>query len=271
MARAIPTSLSGVVEHLELEGELVVTLDTLRDALSAAGVGDASDEQVRNVAYQLQRAGWLGTVRSRKAWEFFPGSRAGAYSSGDRFMEFRAYAATHRGWPGTLAMESAASLHGLAQRFPEREVIVLPKGANLPKSFARDWRMITSVLPQTASTVINNLRVWTLEALLVGIGERPTNYRDMAGLAQWLPEAAGQADVAAMSDLLSVLPVAARQRTAYLFSAVDDHHPRDRLLGPSRPSQVVWFGPRSKSGTFDPATGVHDTVLRPFLSAGIGA
>ena len=36
-----------------------------------------------------------------------------------------------------------------------------------------------------ASSVIYNLRVWTLEALLVGIGERPSNHRDTAGLAQW--------------------------------------------------------------------------------------
>ena len=271
MARAIPTSLSGVVEHLELEGELVVTLDSLRDALGAAGVEDASDDRVRNVAYQLQRAGWLGTVRSRNAWEFLPGSRAGAYSAGDRFLEFRAYTATHRGWPGTLAMESAAGVHGLAQRFPEREVLVLPKGAKTPKTFVRDWRMITSALPVTAATVINDLRTWTVEALLVGIGERPTNYRDTAGLAQWLPEAADRADVETMIDLLSTLPIAARQRTAYLFSAVEDHLARDRILGASRPSQVAWFGPRGRSGTFDPATGVHDTVLRPFLSAGTGA
>lgn len=168
-------------------------------------------------------------------------------------------------------MESAAGVHGLAQRFPEREVVALPKGSPEPKSFQRDWRVITSALPDTAATVINNLRVWTLEALLVGIGERPTNYRDTAGLAQWLPEAASRADVAAIGDLLSVLPVAARQRTAYLFAAVDEHHARDQILGPSKPSQVVWFGPRSKSGTYDPTTGVHDTVLRAFLSAGTGA
>ncbi len=147
MARAIPTSLSGVVEHLELEGHVVVTLESLRDALGAAGVEDASDDQVRNVAYQLQRAGWLGTVRSRNAWEFLPGSRAGEHCAEDRFLEFRAYTATHPGWPGTLAMESAAGVHGLAQRFPEREVLVLPTDAKPPKTFARDWRMIASPYP----------------------------------------------------------------------------------------------------------------------------
>ena len=271
MARAIPTSLSSVVEQLELEGDLVVTLETLRAALEATGQADTSEDRVRAVAYQLQRAGWLGSVRSRNAWEFQPGSRGGPYGSGDRFIEFRAYRATHPNWPGVLAMESAAGVLGLAQRFPEREVVALPKGEPEPKSFRREWRMITSALPSNASTIINDLRVWTLEALIVGIGERPTNYRDAAGLAQWLPEAADRADVSVVSELLSMLSVAARQRTAYLFAAVDDDQSRDRILGSSRPSQVVWFGPRSKPGTFDPATGVHDTMLRPLLSAGTGA
>lgn len=271
MGRAIPTSLSGVIEYLELEGDLVVTLDSLRAAMEAAGYGDPSEDRVRTVAYQLQRAGWLGTVRSRNAWEFQPGSRGGPYGSGDRFIEFRAYAATHPNWPGLLAMESAAGVHGLAQRFPEREVVALPKGTPEPKSFRREWRVITTALPSTASTMINDLRVWTVEALLVGIGERPTNYRDMAGLAQWLSEAASRANVSVMRELLRLLPIAATQRTAYLFAAVDDHHARDQILGSSKPTQVVWFGPRSKSGVFDAATGVHDTVLRRFLSAGTGA
>jgi predicted transcriptional regulator of viral defense system len=271
MGRAIPTSLAGVVEHLELEGDLVVTLGVLRAAMEAAGLKDTSDDRVRTVAYQLQRAGWLGTVRSRNVWEFQPASRGGPLGSGDRFLEFRAYVATHPSWPGLLAMESAAGVHGLAQRFPEREVVALPKGLPEPKPFRGEWRVITSALPEAASTVINDLRMWTLEALLVGISERPTNYRDTAGLAQWLPEAAGRVDVAAISDLLSALPVAVRQRTAYLFSAVGDHRARDRILGQVKPSQVAWFGPRNRSGTFDRSTRVHDTVLRPFLSAGIGA
>ena len=271
MSRAISTSLSGVVEHLELEGDLVVTLESLRAALEAAGHEDASDERVREVAYLLRRAGWLGTLRSRNAWEFQPGARGGPYGSGDRFMEFRAYSATHPQWPGVVAMESAAGLHGLAQRFPEREVAAQPKGIEVPKALKKEWRVITSDVPLTATSVINDLRVWTLEALLVGIAERPSNYRDSAGLAQWLPEAAGRADISIVRGLLTTQPMAVRQRTAYLFSAVDDHHSRHQILGPARPAQVIWFGPRKKGGAFDPATGVHDTMLRPFLSAGTGA
>lgn len=271
MARAIPRSLSGVIEHLELEGDLVVTLELLRAAMEVAGIENTSNSRVRTVAYQLKRAGWLGSVRTRDAWEFLPGSRGGPYGSGDRFLEFRAYAATHPGWPGSLAMESAAGVHGLAQRFPEREVVALPKGSPAPKSLRDQWRVITSALPDTASMVINNLRAWTLEALLVGIGERPTNYNDTPGLAQWLPEAVTRADLVEVRNLLRVLPSTVRQRTAYLFAVVGDHRAADQILGSSKPLQVAWFGPRGRGGSFDPATGVHDTLLRPYLSAGTGA
>lgn len=271
MARTIPRSLAGVVEHLELEGDSIVTIDSLRVAIHAAGYENPSDAKVRRTAYRLQQAGWLGTLRSRNAWEFLPGSRAGAHSGGDRFLEFRAYGANHRGWPGTLAMESAAGLHGLAQRFPEREVLALPKGMRAPKSFASEWRTITSAVPPSATVVVNGLRTWTVEALLVGIGERPTNYRDVAGLAQWLPEAVARADLEVVVELLSGMSNATVQRTAYLFGAVDLDAARDRVLEGSRSLEVAWFGPRSRGGLYDPATGVHDTTLRPFLSAGTGA
>jgi hypothetical protein len=34
---------------------------------------------------------------------------------------------------------------------------------------------------------------------------------------------------------------------------------------------VVWFGPRGRSGAFDPPTGVHDTTLLALMTAGTGA
>lgn len=62
----------------------------------------------RRLAYELQRDGWLGQLRTRHAWEFLPAARGGAYSCGDRFIEFRAQQAVNPGWRGVLAMETAA-------------------------------------------------------------------------------------------------------------------------------------------------------------------
>lgn len=271
MGRAISTALSGVIEQLELDGDLIVTTRTLQIAMTEAGLDPASEEQVRSVAYALKRAGWLGTLRTRNAWEFLPVARAGAYSAGDRFMEFRAHTATHPDWPGVLAMDSAATLHGLAQRFPEREVLALPKGSNPPKAFAREWRAITTALPATGSTVIDGVRVWTVEALLVGIAERPTSYGDPTGLGQWLAEATTRADVPTVTALLKGLPHPVRQRAAYLFRCVGDDKGRDLILDGAENLLSVWFGSRSRPGRYDTATGVNDTLLHPYVEVGGGA
>jgi hypothetical protein len=87
-ARTISKSVAAVVvEQLELEGDLLVTTARLAHVLRS--VGDQPDDASR-IAYELQRAGWLGQLRTRQAREFIPGARRGAYGSGDRFIEFRA-------------------------------------------------------------------------------------------------------------------------------------------------------------------------------------
>ncbi len=78
------------------------------------------------VAYELQRRGWLGQLRTRNVWEFLPGARAGAYGAGDRYIELRAQLAYDPDAPFVLAMESAAVLLGLAQRLPASEVVACP-------------------------------------------------------------------------------------------------------------------------------------------------
>ncbi len=147
MARTITRSVSDVVEQLELDGDGVVTVERLTHVMRERRL--AGDP--RQLAYTLQRDGWLGTLRTRHVWEFQPGARGGPYGSGDRFIEFRAQRALDSGWPGMLAMESAASVLGLAQRIPEQEVVGLPAGATFPKAFAGEWRYVSVGLPEEGS------------------------------------------------------------------------------------------------------------------------
>ena len=264
MARKIPPSLAPVIEQLELDAPAVVTIKDL--AGHASGTAD-----VRQLAYELQREGWLGRLRTRNAWEFLPGSRAGAFSSADRFIEFRAKRAVDPSWSGVLAMESAASLHSLAQRVPEQEVMALPDGEELPKAFARDWRCVHLDLGPSASTMLNGFPTWTVDALLVGIATRPSGYRDAAGLAQWLPDAERHIDVAEIVHLLEPLNEATRQRVSYLLSIVGGAELARTVLDVYPPSQPVWFGPRVKGGRFDRTTMVNDTLLHSYLTIGTGA
>lgn len=267
VGRVIPRPLAGVVEQFELDGEVIVTVDRL--AAVMRDVGLAGDP--RTLAYDLQRGGWLGTLRSRNAWEFLPGARAGAYSSGDRFLEFRAQQALHPQWPAALAMESSAVLLGLAQRLPEREVVALPDDAAFPKAMSGQWRCVRIDMPPEHLTQIEGLPVWDRESLIVGIGIRPSGYKDVAGLGQWLSVTPYEVDLATVVELLAPAGAAARQRTAYLLHASGNRAGAQKIIETYPPTGTAWLGPRQRAGHYDALTKVSDTVLHPYLSIGNGA
>lgn len=267
MVRAIPTSVAPVIEQLELDGDVIVTVARLAEVVRETSGGD----EPRQLAYELQRAGWLGSLRTRGAWEFLPAARGGAMSSGDRFLEFRAQLAVDDSWPGVLAMESAAALLGLAQRVPGREVVSLPSGVEPPKAFAGAWRVVTITLPADGRTAIERLPTWNLEGLIVGIATRPAGYRDLPGLGQWLSDAASKVDVDVLARLLTALPATASQRAAYLLTAGGNLDASAAILARFRPRGVAWFGPRQAGGRFDPAAQVSDTALHRYLAVGTGA
>lgn len=267
MARVITRSVADVVERLELDGDVAVTVDRLAAVMRQVDVsGDPS-----RLAYELQRDGWLGRLRTRHAWEFLPGARGGPYGSGDRFIEVRAQRAVDPTWPGVLAMESAASVLGLAQRIPEQEVVALPDNQPFPKALAGDWRYVRIELPPSAIATFNGLPSWTLEGLIVGIAVRPSAYKDVAGLGQWLVDAAPSVSTTTVIDLLQPMGSATRQRAAYLLWASKADEAASRILESYPPTETAWLGPRVTGGHFDNHTKVNDTMLHDFLSIGTGS
>lgn len=271
VARVISRSVADVVEQLELDGDQVITLDRLSTAMAHAG-HEGTETDVRRLAYELQRAGWLGQLRTRHAWEFLPGARGGAYGSGDRFIELRAQRAVDPTWRGVLAMESAASVLGFAQRFPEQEVVALPAGQPFPKALSRAWRYVRIELAQAGLTTINGLPSWNLDGLIVGIAMRPSAYKDVAGLAQWLPQAGAAVNVDTVISLLASMPRASAQRAAYLLGSAGNRDARTAVVATYPATETVWLGPRvAGQGVFDAETKVNDTLLHPYLSVGTGA
>lgn len=271
MARAIARSIAAVVEQLELDGDVVVTFDQL--ATIAQRLGRASsDANTRLLAYTLQREGWLGPLRTRHAWEFLPGSRAGAYSSGDRFIEFRAQHAVKANWSGVLAMESAASVLGLAQRIPEQEVVALPDDEPFPKALTGAWRYVRIDIPVAGRVTANGLPSWNLEGLIVGIATRPSAYKDIAGFGQWLPGAAARADTDSVIRLLARAPRTTAQRAAYLLGVGGNQPACAAIVDAYPPTETAWLGPRvAGRSAFDRSTQVNDTLLHPYLEVGTGS
>ena len=269
-ARALPRRVAGIVEQLELDQPRVVTTSEL--ARIAVDVGACSEEaDAPRLIYWLQDLGWLGRVRTKGVWEFNPGSRAGAYGSGDRFIEFRAQRASHPDWPGVLAMESAASLLGLAQHIPEREVVALPRGLARPKALS-EWYSVSVDLPPEGCGVSDSLPHWNLDGLLVGVAIRPSGYRDLAGLAQWLPDAGPRLSMVGVMACLRGAPGSAWQRAAYLARVAGVESIADQLLATCSPSTPVWFGGNRFAGAYyDPVSKVQDGALAPYFAGGVVA
>ncbi|WP_239657325.1 nucleotidyl transferase AbiEii/AbiGii toxin family protein [Mycobacterium riyadhense] len=258
VARVIPRSVADVVEQLELDGGLVVTSDRLATVMRQVGL-DGHKAATRRLAYELQRDGWLGQLRTRHAWEFLPAARGGTYGSGDRLIEFRAQRAVDPDWRGVLAMETAASLLGLAQRLPEQELVALPAEQAFPKALSGDWHYVRIELPEAGLTTVTGLPSWNLKGLTVGIAVRPSAYKDVAGLGQWLPDAVTRVDVDTIIHLLETKP---RQRRSapHTFSgqqATAMHEPQSsrptqqqKLSGSDRVSpEQVFSMPRPRSTT----------------------
>lgn len=269
MARSLPGSLAPVVEELELEQPRVVTLGQIADIVERTVAGETSVEP-RQIAYELQRRGWLGRLRTMNVWEFFPGARAGVYGSGDRLIELRAQLAVKPEMTIALAMESAAVLARLAQRVPEREVVWLPARREPPKAL-RGFRVVHVDLPEEAIDRVDGLPVWGVEALLVGVATKPSSYRDLAGLAQWLPESGARVDDELLLVCLREANASTKQRTIYLLELADRLDLAEDLARLFPPSVPVWFGTARSGGRQDRLSRVLDAELAPLMSGGTGA
>ncbi|MEA4944289.1 MAG: hypothetical protein VB080_07610, partial [Propionicimonas sp.] len=62
----ITRPVADIIEQFELDGDTIVTVDRLASVMDEVGATGSP----RMLAYELQRGGWLGTLRSRGAWEF---------------------------------------------------------------------------------------------------------------------------------------------------------------------------------------------------------
>lgn len=265
-SRSAPSSVAPVLSELELENPQIVTRQLLAKSADRAGV----KLPVEVVAERLQRHGWLLPLRTRGAWEFAPGSRAGAFSSGDPFIELRATLARRPDFPAAAAYESAAWLQNLSDRSPERHVLSIPKSESVPHSL-RDFR-VTRIQPALGLVEIRGLPVWSLESLIVLIGARPTSFGDWPNLDSWFGGAAQRGDSEAIFSELAHRSRAAWMRTGYLLERSGNDRLAGRILDAAPPgSGPFYLGARGRPGRYSSKWQVMDSLLSsPSSERGIG-
>jgi len=179
--RSLPSSLAALVAELELRQPGVVTRKLLADAALEVG----SNLGPSDIAERLVRRGWLFPLRTRDAWEFVPGSRAGHYASGDPWIELRALLEHNPKAPVAIAFESAIWEYGYTSHQPSTPVLAhrpawRPPTSLSVRSASFDWRLATGEA--------SGLPLWQPATTLAAIAHRPSAQGDWANADEWLPE-----------------------------------------------------------------------------------
>jgi len=237
-SRSVPRSVAPVLEALELEQPALVTLSMIEDIVAET----ESPTSAVNAARMLRERGWLLPLRTSGAWEFAPGARAGAWGGGDPFIELRARLAT-RPIDVAVAAESAAWLHGLSTRSPDRHVIALEPGVSVPRSLS-DFRIVRW---RAVDEVVNNdgVPVWSVATLLAFMGVRPDQYRDWPNVSEWLAAAVSQVSVEALRAELANQPRSGWARVSYLLFRGGDEDSANELMSFAPPGGGPFhLGPR---------------------------
>jgi hypothetical protein len=100
---------------------------------------------------------------------------------------------------------------------------------------------------------------------------RPSGYRDLAGLAQWLPEAGERLREDEFLECLTGRSDAVWARAVYLLRVAGAEAIAEAALESRRPKHPVWFGATRTGGLYDPVAKVTDADLVRYLEIPAGA
>ncbi|MGH7572983.1 MAG: type IV toxin-antitoxin system AbiEi family antitoxin [Gemmatimonadota bacterium] len=159
-----------------------------------------------------------------------------------------------------MAYDSAAWLHKLSQRAPNRHVLAIPSGESLPHALrafrvTRQWGSLDSIK-------IQGLPVWRMETLMVLIGAQPQSFRDWPNIGEWLSEACDRLEPELLLLELEGRPRSTWMRTGYILETGGGAAIADRLRELAPPGRGPFYlGSRDKGGRYDRRWEIMDSLL----------
>jgi hypothetical protein len=252
-ARGIPRSLAPIVEALELDQPVVVTTAELRELVEQAQISTPPHVVVQ----RLVQRGWLLDTGVRGAWEFIPGSHAGAFPHGDPFLTLRAQLAVRPELSVRVALGSALWHLGVADRAPTPHELSIPSRAHVPAALGRSYRVVRFE-PALPPGVANGLPVDRPATVLVHLAGAPNDVRSWGEVLDLLPHLVDLVDLDELARELDGRPHATRARLAYLIDSVA---PAFMSAVAAAPGPKVWFGPRRRLRRHDATWNIADTLL----------
>jgi predicted transcriptional regulator of viral defense system len=253
VTRSIPSYLSKIIQHLELEKPELVTRGYLGGLIKEFDVKVPVDRVIQ----KLSAEGWLLRTGVQGVWEFAPAERAGPFSIGSPFLQLRALLKKKPGMPVCVALSSAMWLHDFADRLPSKVEVSLPHNEYAPVVLKRHYRIVRYEA-RLKPTMINEVPVHPYESVLVHLVHKPTDVGDWGGVFDWLNSLVGAVEEERVLEELKVRPHATQIRFAYLLSGLAPNLV-DRM--DIEPAGKVWFGPRGKLKRHNAKWNVADTIL----------
>jgi len=251
--RSLPNWLAGIVAELELDRPAVVTREQVEELRARTGVRAST----HRIIEELHARGWLLKTGTHGTWEFIPGERAGAISSGDPFLALRATLEMTPDSRATVALGSALWVLDASDRAPDRHEVALPKNTLVPVALKRAYRVVYHNA-RLEPDRIKDLPVHRAATVLVHLACKPTDVRSWGSVVGALPELVARSPEEEIREELAGRSHAARVRFAYLVSGLaPDVVER---LG-IKPAGKVWFGPRGQLRRHNARWQVADTIL----------
>jgi hypothetical protein len=259
-ARTLGPSLAQVVEELELEQPVVVTLRELTEILHRRHIRTGAVE----VARRLRDRGWLLETAQRGVFEFAPGAHAGPYGHGDPFVDLRAYlAATETRDPGVAAcLHSAVWLRGYSDRAPNMHELAVRPGARAPKALTSAFRVVR-FSPELLPELVDGIPVHRPATVLAHLVARAADVRSWQVFVEALPELIAATTLDDLATEMRPRSASTRARLGYLLEGQKAGHLPLESLAVARPAGTIWFGPRDGRIRYDTRWNIADTALYP--------
>jgi hypothetical protein len=259
--RTLGPALAKVVEELELDQPVVVTLNDLADILQRRQIRTGPVE----VARRLRDRGWLLETAQRGVYEFAPGAHAGPYGHGDPFVDLRAYLANEpqraAATRAAACLHSAVWLRGFSDRAPNKHELAVLPGLRVPKALSSAFRVVRFDA-ELEPEMLEGVPVQRPASLLVHLASRPTEVRSWAVFVEALPDLVASTSAEEMATEVRSRSASTRARLGYLLEGQDADHLLLTDLGVVRSPGTIWFGPRVGKVHYDARWNIADTVLR---------
>ena len=236
-----------------MDQPVIVTTEELRGIVDAAQL----DTPAHVVVQRLVERGWLLGTGVRGAWEFIPGSHAGAIPHGDPFLTLKAQLAVTPDVPVRVALGSALWSLGIVDRAPSPHEVSVPSREHVPVALARSFRVVRFEPALTASHA-NGLPVDRPATVLVHLAGTPNDVRSWGEVLDALPDLIDRVDPDELVRELEGRTHATSARLAYLLDGVA---PALLELVSVMPGPKVWFGPRRRLKRHDARWNIADTLL----------